>query len=71
MRNIYLLWHYRDMAKRVPKAASRQATTPHRAGRYTSQDVHEAVFETRTKKHVLDELKDGIRRSIRKRRARA
>jgi antitoxin PrlF len=41
-----------------------------RAGRFSSEDIHKAIFETRPLKKTLDELKDGVRRAIRKRHAR-
>jgi AbrB family looped-hinge helix DNA binding protein len=42
-----------------------------RAGRYTSAEVHQAIFPDGVKaRHSLPELKDGIRRSVRNRRAR-
>jgi AbrB family looped-hinge helix DNA binding protein len=41
-----------------------------RAGRYTSEDVHRAVFPTPEGKRTLDELKDGVRRHVRRRHAR-
>ena len=42
-----------------------------RATRYTSEDVHRAVFaKMRPPKRTLDELKAGIRRQLRKRHAR-
>ena len=42
-----------------------------RAGRYTSEDVHRALFpQGVTKRRTLEELKDGIERHIRKRHAR-
>ena len=38
------------------------------AGRFSSEDIHRAVFGTRTPKtRTLDELKEGIRRYARKR----
>jgi len=41
-----------------------------RASRYTSDDIHQAVFAKRPPaRRSLDELKDGIRREIRKRHA--
>ena len=40
-----------------------------RAGRYTSEDVHQALFPTPPKLRTLRELKDGVRRYIRRRRA--
>jgi AbrB family looped-hinge helix DNA binding protein len=42
-----------------------------RAGRFTSADVHRAVFPGgRPKTRTLAELKEGLRRSVRTRRAR-
>jgi antitoxin PrlF len=41
-----------------------------RATRYSSEDVHRALFETRPKTRTLEELKDGIRRHVRERHAR-
>ena len=42
-----------------------------RAGRYTSEDVHRALFpRDATTQRALDELKEGIRRHVRKRHAR-
>jgi antitoxin PrlF len=41
-----------------------------RSARYTSEDVHRAVFaKGRPKRRTLDELKSGIRRHIRERHA--
>jgi bifunctional DNA-binding transcriptional regulator/antitoxin component of YhaV-PrlF toxin-antitoxin module len=42
-----------------------------RAGRFSSSDIHEALFGARKlETHSLGELKDGIRRYVRKRYAR-
>lgn len=42
-----------------------------RAGRYSSQDVHGALFPKRPpKRKTLEQLKEGIRRHSRKRHAR-
>ena len=42
-----------------------------RAGRFSSVDIHKAIFGARAPgKRSLDELKEGIRRHIRKRYAR-
>jgi AbrB family looped-hinge helix DNA binding protein len=42
-----------------------------RAGKYSSEDIHRAVFpEGPPKPRTLDELKDGIRQYIRKKHAR-
>ena len=42
-----------------------------RAGRFTSDEIHRAVFGTRTpKRRSLKQLKDGIRDYVRKRYAR-
>lgn len=41
-----------------------------RATRYSSEDVHRALFETRPKTRTLEELKEGIRRHVSERHAR-
>ena len=42
-----------------------------RAGRYSSEDVHRALFPKRAPKaRTLEQIKDGIRRYARRRRAR-
>jgi AbrB family looped-hinge helix DNA binding protein len=41
-----------------------------KAGRYTSQEIHDAIFERTPKTRPLDRMKDGIRQHIRKRHAR-
>jgi bifunctional DNA-binding transcriptional regulator/antitoxin component of YhaV-PrlF toxin-antitoxin module len=41
-----------------------------RAGRYTSAEVHRSLFPTKPAPRTLEELKDGARRYLRKRRAR-
>jgi len=42
-----------------------------RSGKYTSEDIHRALFpEGPPKRRTLDELKDGIRQHVRKRHAR-
>lgn len=40
-----------------------------RVGRYTSEDVHRSLFPTPPKPRALAELKEGVRRYIRRRRA--
>ena len=40
-----------------------------RVGRYTSEDVHRSLFPTPPTPRTLGELKEGVRRSIRRRRA--
>ena len=40
-----------------------------RAGRYTSEDLHAALFKTAPKRRSLGELKEGIRRHVRGRHA--
>jgi AbrB family looped-hinge helix DNA binding protein len=41
-----------------------------RAGTFSSQDIHEALFSRREPQHKnLEELKDGIRQFVRKRHA--
>jgi AbrB family looped-hinge helix DNA binding protein len=41
-----------------------------RAGRFSSEDVHRSVFPVPPKRRTLGELKDGIRRDVKRRRAR-
>ena len=38
-----------------------------RAGRYTSQDLHDALFKRRPKRRSLAELKEGIAQYMRQR----
>ena len=40
-----------------------------RGGRFTSEDVHRSLFPTPPKPRTLAELKEGVRRHIRGRRA--
>ena len=41
-----------------------------RAARYSSEEVHRALFPTPPKPRTLADLKDGVRRHIKRRRAR-
>jgi AbrB family looped-hinge helix DNA binding protein len=41
-----------------------------RAGRYSSEDVHRALFEDQPKPRTLEELKEGVRQSVKTRHAR-
>jgi antitoxin PrlF len=41
-----------------------------RVGRFTSEDVHRALFRTQPRSKTLSELKEGLRLAARKRRAR-
>jgi AbrB family looped-hinge helix DNA binding protein len=41
-----------------------------RAGRYTSEDVHRALFEKAPEPRSLDELKEGVRQYVKGRHAR-
>jgi AbrB family looped-hinge helix DNA binding protein len=41
-----------------------------RAGRYTSEDLHRALFEKEPAPRALEELKDGIRKHVKSRHAR-
>ncbi len=41
-----------------------------RAGRFSSEDIHRALFTRSPQSHSIEELKEGIRRNIRKRHAR-
>lgn len=40
-----------------------------RLGRYTSEDVHRSLFPTRPKPKTLAELKEGVRRYVKRRHA--
>ena len=40
-----------------------------RAGRYTSQDLHDALFKRQPRRRSLSELKDGIAQYMRQRHA--
>jgi antitoxin PrlF len=40
-----------------------------RAGRYSSEDIHRSLFPTTPTPKTLAELKDGVRRHIKRRRA--
>lgn len=40
-----------------------------RAGRYSSEDVHRSLFRSTPKPRTVAELKEGVRRHIRKRHA--
>ena len=40
-----------------------------RAGRYTSEDVHRSLFPRVPKSRTIAEMKEGIRRDIKRRRA--
>ena len=41
-----------------------------KAGRYSSEDIHHALFPKAPRTQTLDELKDGIRQHIKTRHAR-
>jgi antitoxin PrlF len=41
-----------------------------RAGRYTSEDVHRALFPEAPRPRTLEELKNGVRRYVKRRHAR-
>lgn len=38
-----------------------------RAGRYTSEDLHRALFEQKPEPRTLEELKEGVRRHVKAR----
>ena len=40
-----------------------------RAGRFSSEDVHRSVFTTPPKRRTLEDLKEGVRRHMKRRRA--
>lgn len=41
-----------------------------RAGRYSSEDIHRAVFKKPPKRRTIEEMDEGIRRYIRRKHAR-
>jgi AbrB family looped-hinge helix DNA binding protein len=41
-----------------------------RAGRYSSEEIHRALFPKRPTSHTLEEMKEGIRTHMKKRYAR-
>jgi AbrB family looped-hinge helix DNA binding protein len=41
-----------------------------RAGRYSSEDIHRALFEEAPQPRTLEELKDGVRQYVKTRHAR-
>jgi AbrB family looped-hinge helix DNA binding protein len=41
-----------------------------KAGRYTSEDIHRALFARPPRRRTVADMKEGIRRDIRRRRAR-
>ena len=40
-----------------------------KAGRYSSEDIHRALFSRPPRRRTLDDMKNGIRQYMRKRRA--
>jgi antitoxin PrlF len=48
----------------------RERVIVRKAGRYSSADIHRALFSKTPPRRAIDEMKDGIRRHIRKRHAR-
>jgi AbrB family looped-hinge helix DNA binding protein len=40
-----------------------------RAGRYTSEDLHQALFPEKPQPRTLEELKEGVRQAVRSRHA--
>jgi AbrB family looped-hinge helix DNA binding protein len=41
-----------------------------KAGRFSSEDVHRAIFRTGPRRRTLTELKQGLREDVKRRRAR-
>jgi AbrB family looped-hinge helix DNA binding protein len=41
-----------------------------KAGRYSSEDIHRVLFATTPKRRTIEEMKNGIRRYIKRRHAR-
>jgi bifunctional DNA-binding transcriptional regulator/antitoxin component of YhaV-PrlF toxin-antitoxin module len=46
------------------------AVVVRRAGRFTSEDIHDAVFKTSPRPRTLESLKEGIRSHMRREHAR-
>ena len=40
-----------------------------KAGRYSSEDIHRALFATRPERRTIEALKDGVRQHVTKRHA--
>lgn len=40
-----------------------------KAGRYSSEDIHRAVFSAPPRPRTIDELKDGLRQAVKRRHA--
>ena len=40
-----------------------------KAGRYSSEDIHRALFSKPPRRHTLEEMKAGIRQAVRRRHA--
>ena len=47
-----------------------ERVTVRRAGRFSSEDVHQSLFAAPPRARSLQELKDGIRKHVKSRRAR-
>jgi len=49
---------------------TRPVSKASKAGRYSSEDIHRALFPAAPRRRSVEELKEGIRTHIRKRHAR-
>lgn len=45
------------------------AVVVRKAGRYSSEDIHRAIFPSPPRRPTIDEMKDGIRQAVKKRHA--
>lgn len=58
------------MGRQKPKVAADDATPTPREKKYTSEDIHRAIFKTPPKPHTVEEMKEGIEKYIRGKHAR-
>jgi hypothetical protein len=58
------------MATEHSKVTEKDTIVVRRAGRFSSEDIHRALFSVSPQSHSIEELKAGIRRNVRKRHAR-
>jgi hypothetical protein len=63
--------HYTPMAHRVTTDGHRWTglTTTLKAGQYSSEDIHCALFSTTPTRRTIEAMKRGIRQYVRKRHA--
>jgi hypothetical protein len=49
------------------KGQDGERTIVQKAGRYTSEDIHRALFEETPEHRTLEKLKDGVRQYVKRR----